>query len=76
MTKLIPHFFHEFSWVKDDDYTDMYKLYQIIAVNIFALPICLIKRFTGLRYFSLLGVFGVFYATIVIFDSLKCMTIF
>jgi amino acid permease len=67
VTKLIPHFFDEFDIVKDADWSDMYKLYQIIGVNLFALPICLIKKFTGLRYFSLLGVFGVFYATIVIF---------
>ncbi len=65
MTKIIPHILDEFDLVKDDDYTDLYKLYQVVGVNLFALPICLIKKFTGLRYFSLLGVFGVFYATIV-----------
>lgn len=37
-----------------------------MVVNLVTLPICLIKDLSGLRYFNLVGIFGVIYTAIVI----------
>lgn len=69
VSKLVPNLLDKFGAINEDDYNEYHlKIAQLIGLNALIFPVFLIKNLSGLRYFSVLGVIGVIYTAVVIFN--------